>query len=76
MIFQKLQQMIAQQLGIELSKITPDSDIINDIHADSLDIVELLMSVESEWGIEIDDSEVADMKTVGDVVSFIEAKAK
>lgn len=76
MIFQKLQQMISQQLGIELSKITPDSDIINDIHADSLDIVELLMSVESEWGIEIDDSEVADMKTVGDVVSFIEAKAK
>lgn len=76
MILEKLQEMISEQLGIEKSKITLDSDIINDLKADSLDIVEMLMGVENEWGIEIDDSEVSGIKTIKDVVDFIEQKAK
>lgn len=74
MIFDKIQAMIAEQMGVAEDDITMDSDIIKDIGADSLDIVEMLMNVENEWGIVIDDSEVADIKTVGDVVSFIESK--
>lgn len=76
MIFEKLKDMIVDQLGVDADKIKPESDIIKDIGADSLDIVEMLMNVENEWNIVIDDSEVADMKTVGDVVGFIEAKIK
>ena len=54
MILEKVRQLIAEQMNIDESKITPDSDIIKDLGADSLDIVEMLMNVESEWGLVID----------------------
>lgn len=76
MILEKLKDMIAEMLGKDKSEITADSDIIKDIGADSLDIVEMLMNVENEWGITIDDDEVASMHTVGDVVKFIENRIK
>lgn len=76
MVFEKIQNMLNKQLGIDKSKITMDADIIKDIGADSLDIVELLMEVESEWGITIDDEDVKDFHTIGDVVSYIEKIAK
>lgn len=72
MVFEKFQEMVHKQLGIDKSKITPDADIIKDIGADSLDIVEMLMDVESEWGITIDDDAVKDLHTIGDVVAYIE----
>lgn len=74
MIFEKLQAMVAEQMGIDKSEISLDSDIIEDIGADSLDIVEMLMNVEAEWNITVDDSEVAGMKTISDVVEFITKK--
>lgn len=73
MIFDKVQSMMAEQMGISKDDITLDSDIIKDIGADSLDIVEMLMNVETEWGIVIDDSEAATLKSVRDVVEFIQA---
>ncbi|MEG1529589.1 MAG: acyl carrier protein [Clostridia bacterium] len=76
MIFEKLQAMIAEQLCKSKDDITMDCDIIKDLGADSLDIVEMLMNIETEWNIVVDDSEVGDMKTIGDVVSFIESKSK
>lgn len=75
MIFDKVQSMMAEQMGISKDDITLDSDIIKDIGADSLDIVEMLMNVETEWGIVIDDSEAATLKSVRDVVEFIQAHA-
>ena len=56
------------------SKITEDSDIIKDIGADSLDIVEFLMDAENEWGITIEEEDVKDLHTIGDVVKYIESR--
>lgn len=74
MIFEKLQEMIVQQLNLSKSDVTLASDIIKDLGADSLDIVEVLMNVEDEWDIDIDDDDIPAIKTVGDVVSCIEKK--
>ena len=73
MVLEKIKEMLENQLGIDKSKITMDSDIVKDIGADSLDIFELLMDAESEWGITIDDEVVKDFHTVGDVVRYIES---
>lgn len=71
-IFEKLKAIAVNQIGIDEEKVTPDSDIIKDLGLDSLDIVDMLMSVEETFGVTIDDSDVAEMKTVADVVKFIE----
>lgn len=71
-IFEKLKAIAVNQIGIDEEKVTPESDIIKDLGLDSLDIVDMLMSVEETFGITIDDGDVAEMKTVADVVKFIE----
>ena len=76
MVFERLQEIISEQLGIEKSEISLNSNIIDDIGADSLDMVEMLMNVEKEWDIVIDDSEISDIETMQDVVDFVEAKIK
>ncbi|MBR6751109.1 MAG: acyl carrier protein [Clostridia bacterium] len=67
---------ISEQLCIDASKITLDSDFISDLNADSLDIVQMLITMESEYGVEFDDDEIAGIKTVGDIVKFVESRAK
>lgn len=76
MILEKLKAMVKEQLDIDVDKVTESSDIKNDLGLDSLDIVEILMTVEEEWGIIIDDDETTSLKTVGDVVALIEKKTK
>ena len=71
-IFEKLKAIAVNQIGIDEEKVTPESDIIKDLGLDSLDIVDMLMSVEETFGVNIDDGDVAEMKTVADVVKFIE----
>lgn len=71
-MFDKIAQMLAEQLGIPQSKITPESRIIDDLGADSLDVVELLMQLEDETGKTIPDDEVSKIKTVGEIVAVIE----
>ena len=71
-IFEKLKAIAVNQIGIDEEKVTPESDIIKDLGLDSLDIVDMLMSVEETFGVTIDDGDVAEMKTVADVVKFIE----
>lgn len=71
-VFEKLQEMIAEQLGVEPSEVSRDSDLYDDLKADSLDIVELVMSVEEEFDIEVSDEEVENIRTVGDAVDYIE----
>ena len=74
MVLDKIKDMLEKQLGIDKSKITEDSDIIKDIGADSLDIVEFLMDAENEWGITIEEEDVKDLHTSGDVVKYIESR--
>lgn len=73
MVLDKVKALIAEQMNIDESKISPDSDIIKDLGADSLDIVEMLMNVESEWGLVIDDEDVPGLTKIKDVVAYIEA---
>lgn len=71
-MFDKIAKMLAEQLGIPQSKITPESRIVDDLGADSLDVVELLMTLEDETGKTIPDDKVAQIKTVGQIVEVIE----
>ena len=76
MVFEKVKDIIANQLGVNAEEITPDSDFIDDLGADSLDIVELIMALESEFDLEIPEEEAENVRTVGDVVDYIKANAE
>ena len=70
----QVKQIVVDHLGIEDSKVTPESKFIDDLGADSLDTVELVMAFEEEFGSEISDSEAEKILTVGDAIKFIESK--
>ena len=72
MVFEKLRQILAEQLDAELDSITMETDIADDLGADSLDVVEMLMSIEDEFEIEIPDEKIEGLKTVGQVVEYIQ----
>lgn len=74
MVFEKLKAMIANQTGIDESKITMQSDILKELGLDSLDIVELIMAAEEEWDIIVEDEDVMSFKTIADVVKYVEEK--
>lgn len=71
MILEQVTKIIEEQLGIDASDINEDSSFIEDLGADSLDIVELIMAFESEFDMEIEDDEVENISTVGDVINYI-----
>ncbi|MBO5909052.1 MAG: acyl carrier protein [Clostridia bacterium] len=71
MIFEKITAILADQLDAEADKMTPATKIADDLGADSLDLVDLLMSIEDEFGVEIPDEEVENLTTIGDVVDYI-----
>lgn len=73
MIFDKIKNIISEQLGVEKDEITMDSSFIDDLGADSLDIVELIMALETEFDIEIPDEDAEKVTTVGDVVDYIKS---
>lgn len=75
-LFQKVRSIIAQQLGAEEAEITEDSHFIEDLGADSLDTVELVMALEEEFGIEISDEDAEKIQTVGDVIKYIKEHKK
>ena len=74
MVFEKVKSIIKEQLGVDEEKVTLEASIIDDLGADSLDVVDLVMSLEEEFDVEIPDEDVEGMKTVGDIVKYIEAK--
>ena len=73
-IFEKLKAMAVEQIGIDPALIKPESDIIKDLGCDSLNIVDMLMSVEEEFGVTVGDKDVSEMRTMADVVNFIDNK--
>ena len=76
MIFEKIQEALADQFEVEPGSITRETDIMNDLGADSLDLVELFVTLEEEYGVTITDDSVYENKTVGDITTFIESLVK
>ena len=76
MVFDKVKKIIIDQLDVEEDKVTEAASITDDLGADSLDVVDLVMSFEEEFDIEIPDDQVEKIKTVGDIVKFIEEKTE
>ncbi len=72
MIFEKIQKILADQFDVEKDSITPETNIQDDLGADSLDVVDLIMSLEDEFEFEVPDHEVENIKTVGALVQFVE----
>lgn len=76
MVLEKIKDILENELGKDRNEITLNSDIIKDLGLDSLDIVTLIMAVEDEYGFTADDDEIVSLKTVGDVVNYIEKQTK
>ncbi len=72
MILERLKEIVSEQLEIDAETITADTRLNEDLNADSLDVVEMLMALEDEFGVDIPDEEIEKMKTIGDVVNFIQ----
>ena len=75
MVFDKVKDLISEQLDVKADDITEDSSIQDDLGADSLDVVDLVMAIEDEFNVEIPEDQVENIKTVGDIVKFIEDNA-
>ena len=75
MIFDKIKEILADQLDIEENAITPDSLLVEDFGADSLDAIDIVMSVEDEFGIEVPDEIIEKIESVSDIITFVENNA-
>lgn len=71
-MFEKVREMLAKQLNLSADKITLESDVVKDLGADSLDVVELLISLEDDYGVSIPEEDIVNVKTVKDIVDMIE----
>ena len=76
MAFDKVKELIVEQLGVEEEKVTAEASIQDDLGADSLDIVDLIQTIEDEYDLSIPDEAVENIKTVGDIVSYIESNTE
>ena len=74
--FEKVKKLVCDKLGVDEAKVTESASFVNDLGADSLDVVEFVMEVEKEFKITIPDEEATKLATVGDAVKYIEAHAK
>ncbi len=75
-MFEKVCKMLADQLGIAADTIKPEQEVVKDLGADSLDVVELMMALEDEYGITLPENEVENVKTVQDIVDMMEKLQK
>jgi len=73
MVFEKVRAILCEQLDVDEDKVTMDAVVTDDLGADSLDVVDLIMSLEDEFDVEIPDTEVENFKTVGDIVKYVES---
>ena len=71
MVFDKVRDMIASQLQVDASAITPESRLVEDLKADSANVMVMILELESEFGIEVEDEVILNLKTVGDIVKYI-----
>lgn len=75
MVFEKVAAILAEQLDVELDTIKPETSLVDDLGADSLDVVDLVMSLEDEFDVEIPDEDVENVRTVGDIVKYLEDRS-
>ncbi len=73
MVLEKIKKILSEQFSVEESSITANTDIGEDLGADSLDVVDILMSIEDEFEIEVPDEEITNLRTVGELVNYIKA---
>ena len=73
MSFEKVRDMIAEQLQVDASTITENSRLVEDLRADSANVMVMILELETEFGIEVEDEVILNLKTVGDVVNYIDA---
>lgn len=73
-VFQKIKAVVVEQLGVSESEVTKEASFVDDLGADSLDSVELLMALEEEFGTEISDEDSEKLKTIADTVTYIQGK--
>lgn len=76
MIIEKVKELVAEQLGISKDTILPESNIIDDLGADSLDVIEMLMTLEDEYGITIPDDQINQVRTIAQICEMIEKNKK
>ena len=74
-IFEQVKKILCDQLDLDEEQVTEDSEVIDDLGADSLDIVDLVMTLEEEFDTEIPDEDIENLRTVGDIVKYIEERA-
>ena len=74
MILEKIRDVLSQQFDVAADSINEDTNVVDDLGADSLDVVELIMSLEDEFGLSISDEEAAELSTVGKIIEYIEAR--
>lgn len=72
MVFEKLREIICEQLDLTEDQVTLESNLVEDFDADSLDLVDIVMSIEDEFGVEVPEDDIEEIKYVADVVKFIE----
>ncbi|HPY83476.1 MAG TPA: acyl carrier protein [Ruminococcus flavefaciens] len=72
MTFDKIKELIVEQLGVEEDAVTPEANIQDDLGADSLDIVDLIQTIEDEYDLSIPDEAIEEIKTVNDIVNYVE----
>ena len=74
--YKKFQSLIAEQLGVEVDKVTPEASFTEDLKADSLDLVEMVMAFEEEYGMEISDEDAQKLRTVGEAWNYVKGKVQ
>ena len=74
-IFEQVKKILCDQLDLDAEQVTEDSEVIDDLGADSLDIVDLVMTLEEEFDTEIPDEDIENLRTVGDIVKYIEERS-
>ena len=73
MVFERIRDIIAEQLDVDKESITPETNLMKDLEADSLDAVEIIMAIEDEYGIEIPDEQAEEFQVVKSIVEYVEA---
>lgn len=70
-VLERVQSIVAERLGVDQDRVTPEAEFIGDLNADSLDLVEVIMALEQEFDVEISDEDAEGIRTVGDAVTYI-----
>jgi acyl carrier protein len=75
-LLERVYAIVGEQLGVEKETLVPEANLLDDLGADSLDVVELVMAIEEEFGIEVPDADAENIRTLGDITRYIEARAE